>query len=124
MIDVGLIVQDSEEVPKGMMSYFEFHNEEGHEISKARKDETSSPQRKDQKEGLQGQSPGSDYFMERRTWLALQKRARISVSTCVVGGTMTLKEDPSAQNIQNYEDGQLVGRKEVLPGRGFEKYLQ
>ncbi|KAA3465101.1 hypothetical protein EPI10_000302 [Gossypium australe] len=32
MIDVGLIIQDSEKVPKGMRTYYEFHTKEGHEI--------------------------------------------------------------------------------------------
>ncbi|PPD98734.1 hypothetical protein GOBAR_DD04260 [Gossypium barbadense] len=32
MIDVGLIIQDSEEVPKGVRNYYEFHAIEGHEI--------------------------------------------------------------------------------------------
>ncbi|KAA3488033.1 trans-resveratrol di-O-methyltransferase-like [Gossypium australe] len=37
MIDVELIAQDSEEVPKGMRSYCEFHAEEGHEIQECTK---------------------------------------------------------------------------------------
>ncbi|KAA3483107.1 hypothetical protein EPI10_005303 [Gossypium australe] len=91
MIDVGLIIQDSEEVPKRVRSYCEFHAKEGHEIQEctefralvkslmdnkeleffedvkgSEEGDVSASKEGSNGERLQGQPPGGDYFTTKK----------------------------------------------------------